>query len=431
MPYMTISEASDHLDISIDTLRRWDKSGIIRADRNTVGHRIFDTAEIQRVNSKRRCREAAAKDHYSVLKANDKTKLTSIDLFAGAGGTASGLENAGFSHQLLSEIDPFAVATLRLNRPNWNVVEGDVANIDFRPFYNKIDLLEGGFPCQAFSYAGKSMGFEDTRGTLFFEFARAVKEVMPKVFVGENVKGLLRHDKGNTLQTMLNALSSITDELGRTYKITYKVVRAQYHDVAQKRERLIIIGVRSDIDTPILLPKERDYIISLWEAIGHCPPSPGQSYPEKKRRILDLVPPGGYWRDLPSDIQKEYLGGSYHLSGGKTGMARRLSWDEPSLTLTCSPAQKQTERCHPEETRPLNIREYARIQSFPDDWQFAGSVAQQYKQIGNAVPSNLAFHIGRAVRAMLEGRVCDEYIKLEKVPNSDIINSEQLPLFNI
>ena len=377
MPYMTISEASDHLDISIDTLRRWDKSGIIRADRNTVGHRIFDTAEIQRVNSKRRCREAAAKDHYSVLKANDKTKLTSIDLFAGAGGTASGLENAGFSHQLLSEIDPFAVATLRLNRPNWNVVEGDVANIDFHPFYNKIDLLEGGFPCQAFSYAGKSMGFEDTRGTLFFEFARAVKEV------------------------------------------------------AQKRERLIIIGVRSDIDTPILLPKERDYIISLWEAIGHCPPSPGQSYPEKKRRILDLVPPGGYWRDLPSDIQKEYLGGSYHLSGGKTGMARRLSWDEPSLTLTCSPAQKQTERCHPEETRPLNIREYARIQSFPDDWQFAGSVAQQYKQIGNAVPSNLAFHIGRAVRAMLEGRVCDEYIKLEKVPNSDIINSEQLPLFNI
>lgn len=275
------------------------------------------------------------------------------------------------------------------------------------------------------------MGFEDTRGTLFFEFARAVKEVMPKVFVGENVKGLLRHDNGNTLRTMLNALSSITDEMGRTYNITYKVVRAQYHDVAQKRERLIIIGVRSDIDTPILLPKERDYIISLWEAIGHCPPSPGQSYPEKKRKILDLVPPGGYWRDLPSDIQKEYLGGSYHLSGGKTGMARRLSWDEPSLTLTCSPAQKQTERCHPEETRPLNIREYARIQSFPDDWQFAGSVAQQYKQIGNAVPSNLAFHIGRAVRAMLEGRVCDEYIKLEKVPNSDIINSQQLPLFNI
>lgn len=430
MERLTISEASKHLDISIDTLRRWDKSGIIRAERNAQGHRVFDIAEIERVNNKRHCRsQNDGDDQYTVLKSNEEKKYLSIDLFAGGGGTASGLENAGFNHVLLSEIDKSAAATLRLNRPEWNVVEGDVAEIDFTPYYDKVDLLEGGFPCQAFSYAGRSRGFEDTRGTLFFEFARAVKESMPKIFVGENVKGLLTHDRGRTLTTMLRAIHSIKDEKGRTYKVGYKVVRAQYHDVAQKRERLLLVGVRSDIDTPILFPKERDYIVSLWEAIGNCPESPGQSYPEKKRKVMKQVPPGGYWRDLPDAVQREYLAGSYHLSGGKTGMARRLSWDEPSLTLTCSPAQKQTERCHPEETRPLTVREYARIQSFDDAWQFSGSVSQQYKQIGNAVPSNLAFHIGRAVRAMLEGRTVDEYIDLVEqepalIDETDLVDNE-------
>lgn len=119
---------------------------------------------------------------------------------------------------------------------------------------------------------------------------------------------------------------------------------------------------------------------------------------------MEMVPPGGYWRSLPLDIQKEYMGASFYLGGGKTGMARRLSYDEPSLTLTCAPAQKQTERCHPEETRPLTVREYARIQTFPDDWHFSGSTASQYKQIGNAVPVNLGFHIGKAIIGMLDNK---------------------------
>ena len=100
---------------------------------------------------------------------------------------------------------------------------------------------------------------------------------------------------------------------------------------------------------------------------------------------------------MPEIVAKEYMKGSYNLGGGKTGMARRLSMDEPSLTLTCAPAQKQTERCHPTETRPLTVREYARIQTFPDYWQFCGSLSAQYKQIGNAVPVNLAWAIGRSI----------------------------------
>ena len=116
--------------------------------------------------------------------------------------------------------------------------------------------------------------------------------------------------------------------------------------------------------------------------------------PKSKKEILDHVPPGGYWRDLPLGLQKTYMKKSFHLSGGKTGIARRMSWEEPCLTLTCSPAQKQTERCHPEETRPFTVREYARIQTFPDTWQFAGPITSQYRQIGNAVPVNFAEEIG-------------------------------------
>lgn len=209
----------------------------------------------------------------------------------------------------------------------------------------------------------------------------------------------MKHDKGKTLETMLSALN----EIG--YMVKYKVLRSQYLDTPQKRERLIIIGVKKGLNLSILFPRERNYIVSLREALEGVPISEGYSYPKSKAKIMKLIPPGGYWRDLPKELQREYMGASFFHTGGRTGMARRLSWDEPSLTLTTSPAQKQTERCHPIETRPLTIREYARIQTFPDDWKFEGSVASQYRQIGNAVPVNLGYHIGMAVIGMLNGDI--------------------------
>ena len=115
-----------------------------------------------------------------------------------------------------------------------------------------------------------------------------------------------------------------------------------------------------------------------------------------------MVPPGGYWRDIPKDIAKEYMKSCWYMEGGRTGNLRRLSLDEPSLTVLTSPSQKQTDRCHPLEARPFTIRENARCQSFPDDWQFCGSVGSQYKQIGNAVPVNLALDIGKKIREALE-----------------------------
>ena len=131
-----------------------------------------------------------------------------------------------------------------------------------------------------------------------------------------------------------------------------------------------------------------------------------------------MVPPGGYWRDLPVELQKEFMKKSFYLGGGKTGMARRISWDEPCLTLTCAPAQKQTERCHPDETRPFTVREYARIQTFPDDWEFSGSMSQQYKQIGNAVPVNLAQEIGFSIVRFL-----NECYAIENLIKPRVVNS--------
>ena len=332
-------------------------------------------------------------------------KPNSIELFAGAGGLALGLEKAGVNHVLLNEIDKYASASLQTNRPNWNIICEDVKNIDFKP-YKGIDLLTGGFPCQAFSYAGKKLGFEDARGTLFFDFARALQESEAKVFLAENVRGLLSHDGGKTLQSMIG----VFEELG--YHIFEpKVLKAIHHRVPQKRERLFIIGVKKEYKNKAKLfwPTPLKNIYNLKDALkkgelydSDVKSSIGQKYPQKKKEVLELIPPGGYWRDLPLHLQKEYMKKSFYLGGGKTGIARRISWDEPCLTLTCSPAQNQTERCHPEETRPFEVREYARIQTFPDEWIFEGSMSQQYKQIGNAVPVNLAHAVGKSVVGLLK-----------------------------
>lgn len=410
---VTISEAATQLRVSIDTIRRWEKKGLIKAHRDSRNYKFFSIEELKRAYAKYISGDKI--DRYRVLKAPEASPYTCIELFAGAGGLALGLENAGLKSKLLVEIDKYSCATLKKNRPEWNVICADAKNVSYRGI--SADIVTGGFPCQAFSYSGQKLGFQDTRGTLFFELARCVDEVKPKLVLGENVRGLLMHDNGRTLDTMLTVL----DELG--YRVAYRVVRAQYLDVPQKRERLIIIGIRQDLKCHHLFPKERDYTISLREALKDVPPSLGQKYPERKRQILELVPPGGYWKDLPEHLQREYLKGSFHLSGGKTGMARRLAWDEPSLTLTCAPAQKQTERCHPSETRPLTVREYARIQTFPDSWEFEGSMSEQYKQIGNAVPVNLGYHLGRCLIHMLSDRSDDEEFE------HPVVQELQLSLF--
>ena len=395
--YLTISETAKLLNKSTKTLRRWDEEGKLSAVREPMSnYRVYRKSDVETLFAdflQTDVRETVS----NFVEPENEYKV--LELFAGAGGFAVGMEKAGLKCVALNEIDKHACATLRNNRPNWNVLEGDIKDFIFSQYYNQVDVVTGGFPCQAFSYAGKRLGFEDARGTLFYEFARVVKEVNPPICIGENVKGLLSHDNGKTLQGMI----SILDEIGYNV-VPAQVLKAINYKVPQKRERLILVGIRKDIDLKYEYPKPYKKIYTLSDALkkgelfaSNVQKSNGAKYPESKKSVLDLVPPKGYWRDLPIDIQKDFMGASFYLGGGKTGMARRIGWDEPCLTLTCSPAQKQTERCHPDETRPFTVREYARIQTFPDDWQFSGPLAQQYKQIGNAVPVNLGREVGYSI----------------------------------
>lgn len=395
--YLTISEAAKLLNKSTQTLRRWDNKGKLVAIREPISnYRMYKKSEILTLFD-----DVLEDDSIDLVNnfVEPDNEYNVIELFAGAGGLALGLEKAGLKCTILNEIDKYASATLRKNRANWNILEGDIKDFDFSSYKGKADVVTGGFPCQAFSYAGNRLGLADARGTLFYEFARVVNEVKPPICIGENVRGLLNHDKGRTLKGMI----SVLDEIGYNV-VPVEVLKAIHYNVPQKRERLILVGVRKDIDVKYEYPMPNNKIYNLEDALkkgklydSDVPKSDGAKYPQKKKEVLDLVPPKGYWRDLPLDIQKEYMGKSFYLSGGKTGMARRIGWDEPSLTLTCSPAQKQTERCHPDETRPFTVREYARIQTFPDDWEFEGSISQQYKQIGNAVPVNLGKEIGYSI----------------------------------
>ncbi|MEA2068302.1 MAG: DNA (cytosine-5-)-methyltransferase [Verrucomicrobiota bacterium] len=400
--YYSISEVADMLSVSKETLRRWDKNEKLTPVRHPVNNYRAYPSESLKIFEQlgflfaKEEREAPEEPHRS---------FNVVELFAGAGGLALGMEKAGLKCKLLNEIDHWPCETLRKNRPQWNVIEQDVSQLDFTPYQGEVDVVTGGFPCQSFSYAGHKLGMEDARGTLFYEFARAVQEIQPLIAVGENVRGLVSHEEGRTLAGMV----SILDEIGYDV-LTPQVLKAIHYQVPQKRERLFLVALKKGSGLCFDYPRPFKEIYSVKDALKagplyptDVPDSPGQGYPKRKKEIMDMVPPGGYWRDLPIDIQKEYMMKSFYLGGGKTGMARRISWDEPCLTLTCSPAQKQTDRCHPEETRPFTIREYARIQTFPDDWEFAGPRSAQYKQIGNAVPVNLAYHMGvELVRSLNE-----------------------------
>lgn len=333
--------------------------------------------------------------------------MKSIELFAGAGGLALGLEQAGFEHIGLIEFNRSAADTLIYNRPKWKVLCEDIAlvsdrdlELEFNIKKGELDLLSGGAPCQSFSYAGKRLGLQDVRGTMFYHYATFLQKLQPKIFLFENVKGLLSHDHGKTFKTILD----IFEEQG--YKASYKVLNAWDYGVPQKRERLIIIGIRNDLiqNCTFRFPKEHDYKPTMKDVkLDINPPKTEcERYSSYKESIFSLVPPGGYWRDIDPEIAKDYMKSCWFMGGGRTGILRRIGLDEPCLTVLTSPGMKQTDRCHPLEVRPFSYRENARIQTFPDDWFFCGKLSEKYKQIGNAVPVNLAKEVGLAIKKALE-----------------------------
>ena len=323
-------------------------------------------------------------------------KPTFIEVCAGGGGLSAGLIKSGFIPILLNDNNSDCCKTLKHNHPGVNVICGSMDKIDYSQYINNIDLLTGGVPCQSFSQSGLRKGLDDPRGDLMMKFIEIINLIQPKIFMIENVKGLLTHDSGKTIQKIITELNK-----SNLYTISYKCLDASKFNVPQKRERVFIIGVLKSINTSFEFPNENSTKKLLKDVLYDVPISNGAIYNEKKINLFKMIPQGGCWINLPENLQKEYLGNSYYSGGGKRGILYRLSMEKTSLTLLCTPSQKQTERCHPLEERPLTIREYARIQTFDDSYEFIGSLNSQYKQIGNAVPVELAKYMGNSLLKLL------------------------------
>lgn len=315
-------------------------------------------------------------------------KFTFIEVCAGGGGLSTGLVKAGFTPVLLNDNNKKCCETLKKNHEGVNVVCSSMLELELTKYAN-IDLMAGGVPCQSFSQSGLRKGLDDPRGDLMIQFGNMVNTIKPKIFLIENVKGLLSHNKGKTILDVINQINK-----NDLYEIKYKLLNSFDYSVPQKRERVFIIGLLKSLKLHFEFPNKNTTKVILEDALTNVPKSEGAKYSLEKIKLFKQIPQGGCWVNLPENEQKKYLKKSYYSGGGKRGILRRLSMKEPSLTLLCSPSQKQTERCHPLEERPLTIREYARIQTFPDNYEFCGSVSSQYKQIGNAVPVELSRQIG-------------------------------------
>ena len=354
------------------------------------------------------------------------TEFNSISLFSGAMGLDLGLEEAGITTRIAQDFDKWCALTAQLN--GRKMIFDDIRDVTSKQLCREaallpeeVFLIAGGPPCQPFSTAGLRGSLNDPRGSLFMEFKRVVGEIRPRFFVMENVKGLLsaavehvslieREQRSlSKLEKAGTAFQIIKDEFASLgYKIVYSLVDAVHYGVPQFRERLIIIGSRDDEDIFIPLPthfQTHQNPAHRWQtlrtAIGDLENNYGEvaRYSKERSDLLKLVPEGGNWKSLPKRLVEKAMGGAFESGGGKVGFYRKLSYDQPSPTLVTSPVQKSTMLTHPTATppRPLSVREYARIQQFPDTWKFGGEPTQIYKQIGNAVPIGL----GRAIGQML------------------------------
>jgi len=343
---------------------------------------------------------------------------TYISLFSGAMGLDLGLQRQGFWCQATVEIDEVVRCTIRENFPGVPILDDitkytpeqilKAASLDI----GEATLITGGPPCQSFSTAGSRRSTSDPRGSLFRNFASVVDYARPRFFVMENVRGLL------SSKTPGGKLGSAFQEIIRTfedcgYQVVHGLVMASDYGVPQDRQRVIIIGSRDEElgDTTLesLLP-EKTPRKTLRDAIWHMMDDEHTytSFNVDLRKLMECVPAGENWRHFrdsaafTDEFLEEIMGGAYWSTGGRVGFFRRLSWDKPSPTLVTSPLQKATLLCHPSETRPLSIQEYAAIQQFPPEYKFCGSVTNVYKQIGNAVPVGLGSAIGAGLRRIID-----------------------------
>lgn len=351
-----------------------------------------------------------------------------VSLFTGAMGLDLGLGQVGFDPMVCNEIDSACIETIRANRPDIRLMTESIENLSREDFeeaassdLHDLPLIAGGPPCQAFSVFGRRKGLEDHRGRLIFEFVRLVDELSPKVFLMENVRGLhsMPESPGAENGTLLKRLIRSFEEIG--YRLDCFVVNAVNYGAPQLRERVICVGNRFNLEAnfpePEFSNRPQDGLppfSTLGDAISgdFVDPDPStMNFSERKLRYLAMVPPGGNWRSLPEDVQKEAMGKQYYLKGGRSSTWRKLSFDFPCPTIQTMPNHAATSMCHPTELRALTVGECAAVMEFPRAWQFIGTPTEKMRQIGNAVPVRLGRVAGEVTANLLR--------RIEKYPPKD------------
>jgi DNA (cytosine-5)-methyltransferase 1 len=386
--------------------------------------------------------------------------MKSVELFAGAGGLALGVAEAGFAHEIVLEWDRNACDTLRRNHNagvphvrSWEIYEGDVRDYDFTQHAGKVDFVAGGPPCQPFSLGGKHLGQNDQRN-MFPQAVRAIREIAPKAFLFENVKGLLRHNFSNYYSYIIHQLSypeekPLGDEewidhlarleklatrgkyTGLSYNVVYQLLDAADFGVPQRRHRVFIVGIRSDLGAEFKFPMathSEDALLydqwvtgDYWERhrIGRLKrPVMNPQLARKVERMRCCLPQmlGAPWQtvrdaiaDLPQIAEGEscsrtpnhFLNPDARIYPGHNGSP----FDWPAKALKAGdhgvPGGENTLRFADGAVRYFSVRECARIQTFPDDWVFEGSWTESMRQLGNAVPVRLARSVASELASSL------------------------------
>lgn len=312
------------------------------------------------------------------------TKFKSLEICAGAGGQALGLESAGFDHLALVEIEPLACETLRTNRPKWNVIQNDLRNFDAKPFDNHVDLLAGGVPCPPFSIAGKQLGQFDERD-LFPEALRITKECNPKAILLENVKGLLDPKFNNYRTDIIAELN----ELG--YKCDWKLLNSSDYGVSQLRPRAILVALKPQYFDSFEWPEKNTKPIPVGDLL----------YNEMAALGWENVDD---WRKKANKIAPTLVGGSKKHGGADLGPTRaKKAWEELGVDgkgLANDPPINGFEG-----NPRLTLKMAAMIQGFPSDWSIAGKKTPAYRQVGNAFPPAVAKAVGKSIiKALKNGK---------------------------
>lgn len=443
---LSIAQAAKKLSLSVQQVRTYCRTGRIPAQR--VGRSWVISAD-----SLAALEKLSAQDHPSASKGKSGKPLA-LSFFSGAMGLDIGLEKAGFDVRLACEIDKACRQTIQLNKPDIALL-GDIHALSASQILeavglslgDEVDLMIGGPPCQTFSTAGNRQGFKDRRGNLLLTFIDRALQIKPKFLVIENVRGLLSsplkhrpHDRRGPKHPKLKpeelpggALFSILKRLQSAgYGVSFNLYNAANFGSPQNRERVILVCSRDGSKMPYLTPthsKGGEHGLPKWrtfsDAVEGLPKTCTHiRFPENRLKYYRMLKSGQYWKHLPAALQKEALGKSYYSGGGKTGFLRRLDWNKPSPTLVTHPAMPATDLAHPKFDRPLSIEEYKRVQEFPDDWKLAGNLIDQYRQVGNAVPSSLGKAIGKLILAGLAGKAKNAYPNFEysRYKNTDDVS---------